>query len=78
MYVKCFFALNGNLTTRSVFAAASHSNVHSDGKGIRGFGEDVLARYKQALRHMWGALDSGFVLRSAINMWLRRRKDSNQ
>ncbi len=78
MYLKCFFALNGNLTTRSVFSPASHSNVHSNGKGVRGFYNDIMARYKQALRHMWGALDSGFVLRSAINMWWRKRKNANK
>jgi hypothetical protein len=69
MYIKCFFALNGNLTTRSVFSAASHTNVHSNSKGIRGFFANINARYKQALRHMWGALDSGYVLKSAHNMW---------
>lgn len=78
MYVKCFFALNGNLTTRSVFSPASHSNVYTNGKGVRGFYNDIMARYKQALRHMWGALDSGFVLKSTINMWWSRRKDSNK
>jgi hypothetical protein len=69
MYIKCFFALNGNLTTRSVFSAASHTNVHSNSKGIRGFFANIDARYKQALRHMWGALDSGFALKSANKMW---------
>jgi len=69
MYIKCFFALNGNLTTRSVFSAASHTNVHSNSKGIRGFFANINARYKQALRHMWGALDTGFVLKSANHMW---------
>ncbi len=78
MYIKCFFALNGNLTTRSVFSPASHSNVHSDGTGIRGFYEDIMARYKQALRHMWGALDSGFVLRSVSNMLGRKRLDTSR
>jgi len=78
MYIKCFFALNGNLTTRSIFSPASHSNVHSDGEGIRGFYEDIMARYKQALRHMWGALDSGFVLRSVSNMFGRKRLDTSR
>lgn len=73
MYIKCFFALNGNLTTRSIFSAASHSNVHSSGKGIRGFFEDINARYKQAMRHMWGALDSGFVLKNITQLWWAKR-----
>jgi Glycosyl transferase family group 2 len=75
MYIKCFFALNGNLTTRSIFSAASHSNVHSSGKGIRGFFEDINARYKQAMRHMWGALDSGFVLKHITQLWWAKRVD---
>ena len=33
MYIKCFFALQGNLSTRTVLSAASQSNVHSSGKG---------------------------------------------
>lgn len=73
MYIKCFFAVNGNLTTRSVFAPASHSNVHSSGKGIRGFFGDINARYKQAMRHMWGALDSGFVLKNLTQLWWAKR-----
>ncbi|KAN0099806.1 hypothetical protein V8E51_013581 [Hyaloscypha variabilis] len=73
MYIKCFFALNGNLTARSVFSAASHTNVHSSGSGIRGFFEDLNARYKQAMRHMWGALDSGFVLKSITQLWRAKR-----
>lgn len=78
MYIKCFFALNGHLTTRSIFSAASHSNVHSSGKGIRGFFEDINARYKQATRHMWGALDSGFVLKSMSKLWWAKRVDGKR
>jgi hypothetical protein len=73
MCIKCFFALNGNLTTRSVFSPASHTNVHSSGNGIRGFFEDLNARYKQAMRYMWGALDSGFVLKSITQLWRAKR-----
>lgn len=69
MYIKCFFALQGNLTTRTVLSPASQSNVHTDGKGIRGFFKDINVRYRQALRHMWGALDSGFVVKSVSEMW---------
>ncbi|RDL34969.1 Uncharacterized protein BP5553_06900 [Venustampulla echinocandica] len=71
MYVKCFFALDGKLTTRTVLSPASQSNVHTDGKGIRGFFRDCKARYRQALRHMWGALDSGYVAKCVSKMWWR-------
>lgn len=68
MYLKCFFALNGNLRTRVVYAAASQCNVSSDLQGIRGYVDGLKARYNQALRHMWGALDSGFSARQLLRM----------
>ena len=76
MYIKCFFALNGNLNARTVLSAASQSNVHSGGKGVGNYLRNCNARYRQALRHMWGALDSGYVLRSASEM-RRRSKNGN-
>lgn len=77
MYIKCFFALNGNLTTRTVLSAASQSNVCPGAKGVRGWYKNCTARYKQALRHMWGALDSGFVARELLKMSLHPRKDDS-
>ncbi|PHH71340.1 hypothetical protein CDD82_6579 [Ophiocordyceps australis] len=74
MYLKCFFALNGNLTCRTVLSPVSQSNVTGGGKGgVRGTFIDMKARYKQALRHMWGALDTGFALRQAAAMWQERK-----
>ncbi|PNY28161.1 Uncharacterized protein TCAP_01909 [Tolypocladium capitatum] len=74
MYLKCFFALNGNLTCRTVLSPVSQSNVTGGGKGgIRGTIVDMQARYKQALRHMWGALDTGFALRKVVEMWRERK-----
>lgn len=73
MYIKCFFALNGNLTCRKVLSPVSQSNVTGGGKGgIRGAAADIGARYRQAIRHMWGALDTGFALRKAREMWRER------
>lgn len=75
MYVKCFFALNGNLTSRTILSPVSQSNVAGGGKGgVRGILIDMQARYKQALRHMWGALDSGYALRKAVEMWQDRKQ----
>lgn len=75
MYLKCFFALNGNLTTRTILSPVSQSNVIAEGKGsgIRGIARDMRARYRQALRHMWGALDTGFALRQAFKLWQERK-----
>ncbi|WPH00338.1 Hypothetical protein R9X50_00316300 [Acrodontium crateriforme] len=71
MYLKCFFALSGNINVEVVYAAASQCNVASDKKGIQGYFDGIDARYKQALRHMWGAQDSGYCVRQAVDM-LRR------
>jgi hypothetical protein len=73
MYLKCFLALNGNLTSRTVLAPVSQTNVSSGRKGVRGKYHDCRARYKQALRHMWGALDSGYALRQMVTMWRERK-----
>ncbi|KAG5754456.1 hypothetical protein H9Q70_002907 [Fusarium xylarioides] len=65
MYIKCFFALNGNLTSRVIYSPVSQGNVTGGG----GLLKDTRARYKQALRHMWGALDTGFALRKLVQLW---------
>lgn len=71
MYLKCFFALSGNLEVRIVYAAASQCNVSSDERGLLGFFTGLQARYKQALRHMWGALDTGYTIRQTFSMLQR-------
>ena len=70
MFIKCFFALNGHLTCRTILAPVSSSNVTANkGHGIRGIIADIKARYSQALRHMWGALDTGFAIRKVKEVW---------
>jgi hypothetical protein len=77
MYLKCFFALNGNLTVKTVLSPVSQSNVKGDGgEGINRIYNDMNARYKQALRHMWGALDSGFAARKVCELWQERKHTS--
>ncbi|KAI0164725.1 glycosyl transferase family group 2-domain-containing protein [Xylariaceae sp. FL1272] len=74
MYLKCFFALNGNLSVRTIHSPVSQSNVKGDGgEGVRRIYNDMNARYKQALRHMWGALDVGFALRKFVELWRERK-----
>ena len=73
MFLKCFFALNGNLTPRTVLAPVSQTNVCSGLKGYSWRIQDCRARYRQALRHMWGALDSGFALRRLVELWRERK-----
>jgi hypothetical protein len=78
MYLKCFFVLNGNLTVRTVLSPVSQTNVTGGGrgKGLGGLVTDVRARYKQALRHMWGALDTGYALRKVVEVWKERKHTS--
>ncbi|KAK3328857.1 glycosyl transferase family group 2-domain-containing protein [Apodospora peruviana] len=78
MYLKCFFALNGNLTVRTVLSPVSQTNVTGGGrgKGIQGIITDMRARYKQAQRHMWGALDTGYALRKVVEIWRERKHTS--
>ncbi|KAI0022275.1 glycosyl transferase family group 2-domain-containing protein [Xylariomycetidae sp. FL0641] len=74
MYLKCFFALNGNLSVKTIHSPVSQSNVKGDGgQGVRRIYNDMNARYKQALRHMWGALDVGFAMRKFVEL-VRDRK----
>ncbi|KAK3693554.1 glycosyl transferase family group 2-domain-containing protein [Podospora appendiculata] len=78
MYLKCFFALNGNLTVRTVMSPVSQTNVTGggQGKGMAGIITDMRARYKQAQRHMWGALDTGYALRKVVEIWRERKHTS--
>ncbi|EAQ93648.1 hypothetical protein CHGG_01883 [Chaetomium globosum CBS 148.51] len=78
MYLKCFFALNGNLTVRTVMSPVSQTNVTGGGrgKGLAGIVQDVSARYKQAQRHMWGALDTGYAIRKVAEVWKERKHTS--
>jgi hypothetical protein len=74
MYLKCFFALNGNLTSRTILAPVSQTNVSSGQLGYRGLVADVRDRYGQAMRHMWGALDTGYAMRQLVQVWRNRRR----
>ncbi|SMQ51797.1 unnamed protein product [Zymoseptoria tritici ST99CH_3D7] len=78
MYLKCFFALSGNLDVKVVYAAASQCNVSSDEAGLKGYYAGLEARYKQALRHMWGSLDSGYAIRESVKMFQRQRDISRK
>jgi hypothetical protein len=75
MYLKCFFALNGHLTTKTVTTPVSQTNVTGKGNiGILGHAQGLEARYKQALRHMWGSLDSGYGIKLFCEVWRRRKQ----
>lgn len=67
MLLKCYFNTGGSLVTKPIFSPASQSNVSGEhDKGWRKSVSTIQARYKQALRHMWGSLDSGYAVRQAV------------
>jgi hypothetical protein len=72
MYLKCYFATAGKLTVQVVHSPASQCNVSSDVKGYRGWLENIQARYRQALRHMWGSLDTGYAIEKAWDLYWRK------
>ncbi|KAH8691201.1 glycosyl transferase family group 2-domain-containing protein [Talaromyces proteolyticus] len=68
MMLKCYFGTGGSVITRTVHVPASQCNVSSDYPidGWRRTLDTCRNRYKQALRHMWGALDTGYALRKTM------------
>ncbi|KAJ5786483.1 uncharacterized protein N7503_011695 [Penicillium pulvis] len=74
MMLKCYFETAGNIICQVVYIPASQCNVSSDGsRGWTRTMDTLIARYRQALRHMWGALDSGFAARRTFG-YLRFHK----
>lgn len=68
MLLKCYFETAGNVISRVIHVPASQCNVSADGsRGWRRTVDTLFARYRQALRHMWGALDSGFAARRTMS-----------
>lgn len=72
-YLKCFFTLNGDVLLQTVMSPVSHTNVSGHG----GYFDQIRARYQQGLRHMWSALDCGYVLRKTVEVWRRRGQSQN-
>lgn len=68
MMLKCYFKTGGSVITRAIHVPASQCNVSSDlrARGWRRTLDTCKNRYKQALRHMWGALDTGYAFRNSI------------
>ena len=69
MFLKCFFHTRGQLVVRLVMSPASQSNVASSARGFRGWADNHLARWRQGVRHMWGALDLGYSVCKGIELW---------
>ncbi|KAF9894775.1 hypothetical protein FE257_004396 [Aspergillus nanangensis] len=72
MLLKCYLQTEGEMVYRTVYAPSSQCNVSSDSH--RWWRLSVCrARYQQALRHQWGALDVGFVIRHFARSLVLRR-----
>ncbi|KAI9206376.1 glycosyl transferase family group 2-domain-containing protein [Polychytrium aggregatum] len=62
MYLKCFFLTEGRVHVEPVYSPASQCNVQDSSTLAT-----IRARYTQASRHMWGALDTGYTLNHACH-----------
>lgn len=73
MYIKCFFHCKGDLQAIPLRSAASQCNIHGGGNTpFERFVYGLNARYRQAIRHMWGSLDSGYAIRHALRLLFQR------
>lgn len=69
MMVKAYFNSRGRLVTLPVYSPASQCNVSSGApRGWYRFVDNLNARWRQALRHMWGSLDVGYAARRMIKL----------
>jgi hypothetical protein len=67
MLLKCYFNTGGHIITTPVYSPASQCNISPEyhqrwRKSINA----ISGRYQQALRHMWGSLDTGYAVRRVI------------
>jgi hypothetical protein len=67
MMLKCYFRTDGDMVSHVIPIPASQCNISSDaGLGCRRTVMICWARYRQGLRHMWGALDAGYAVRECV------------
>ncbi|KAJ2988639.1 hypothetical protein HDV02_005479, partial [Globomyces sp. JEL0801] len=66
MYLKCYFQTQGKVIVKSIYSPISSCNIEGEGTGIMGYISGLQARYTQAKRHMWGSLDTGYVMRRSL------------
>ncbi|KAF3388135.1 hypothetical protein DPV78_012322 [Talaromyces pinophilus] len=67
MLLKCYFETAGDVITHVIASPASQCNIESPGDSNWGpYSSTLFARYRQALRHMWGALDTGYSVRQSV------------
>lgn len=74
MFLKCFFHLQGKVSTEPIFLPISADAVCSTT-----YWRSLVSRYKQAKRHAWGAEDipytvKEFLVHREIGFWQRLRR----
>jgi hypothetical protein len=69
MLSKCYFETGGAMQSRVIYSPASQCNISSSAAliGWRHTLNIGVARYRQALRHMWGSLDTGYAIRKSVS-----------
>jgi hypothetical protein len=64
MLLKCYFNTGGRIITTPIYSPASQCNISPEfGQRWRKSINAIRGRYQQALRHMWGSLDTGYAVR---------------
>ncbi|KAJ3030563.1 UNVERIFIED_CONTAM: hypothetical protein HDU68_008580 [Siphonaria sp. JEL0065] len=70
MYLKCFFATSGKLVMKPIYSAVSCCNIEANTTNttseVYKFVLGLFARYDQAKRHLWGSLDTGYIMKRTI------------
>ncbi|KAK9235887.1 hypothetical protein V1525DRAFT_380567 [Lipomyces kononenkoae] len=83
MYLKCFFQTGGQLNTVPIYSPVSQCNVeHGDVTADMTVGQRWIlssqARFKQASRHMWGIMDSGYATRHALSLLMSQSSTTDR
>ena len=58
MFLKCFYSTQGQMKVQPIFSPASQCNIEGGN-----YWKTITARYTQSKRHMFAALDVGYVVR---------------
>lgn len=76
MFLKCAISTRGNLISETIYSPASQMDVMGPVRGgLQGLLGDYKARYKQAVRHLWGSLDIAYTIHRMITGDLKRHPD---
>lgn len=60
MFIKTLFCTAGNLISETIYSPASQLDVCGGEHSTFFSLSDHIARYKQAVRHLWGSRECGF------------------